>query len=69
LIFHNNELAGRMILIQRTIIPYWKDAVRLGSFDYYTKSNKKSGNGNQAVHDEPFIDKRKPSSTAAVTGV
>ncbi len=27
------------------------------------------GNGNRAVDDEPFIDKRKPSSTTAVIGV
>ncbi len=30
---------------------------------------KKDGHGNQAVDDEPFIDKRKPSSTTAVKGV
>jgi hypothetical protein len=30
---------------------------------------KKDGNGDRAVNDEPFIDKRKPSSTTAVIGV
>jgi hypothetical protein len=69
LIFHKDELAGRTILIQRTIIPYWKDAVGLGSFDCYTKSKKMDGNGNRAVDDEPFINERKPSSTMAVIGV
>jgi hypothetical protein len=35
-----------------------------------TPSPKKTdGNGNRAVNDEPFIDKRKPSSTTAVIGV
>ncbi len=68
-IFHNDELAGRTILIQRTILPYWKDAVGLGSFDCYTKSKKTDGNGNRAVDDEPFIGKRKPLSTTAVIGV
>jgi hypothetical protein len=35
-----------------------------------TLSPKKTdGNGNRAVDDEPFIDKRKPSSTTAVIGV
>jgi hypothetical protein len=35
-----------------------------------TPSPKKmDGNGNQAVDDEPFINKRKPSSTMAVIGV
>ncbi len=69
MIFHNNELAGRTILIQRTIVPYRKDAFGLGSFDCYTKSKKTDGNGNQAVNDKPFIDKRKPLSTTAVIGV
>ncbi len=69
MIFHNDELAGRTILIRRTIVPYWKDAVGLGSFDCYTESKKTDGNGDQAVDDEPFINKRKPSSTTAVIGV
>ncbi len=35
-----------------------------------TPSPKKTdGNGDQAVDDKPFIDKRKPSSTTAVIGV
>ncbi len=35
-----------------------------------TPSPKKTeGNGNRAVDDEPFINKRKPSSTMAVIGV
>jgi hypothetical protein len=41
LIFHNKELAKGTILIQRTIVPYWKDAVGLGSFVCHTKSKKK----------------------------
>ncbi len=35
-----------------------------------TPSPKKTdGNGNRAVNDKPFIDKRKPLSTMAVIGV
>ncbi len=35
-----------------------------------TPSQKKmDGNGDRAVDDKPFIDKRKPSSTTAVIGV
>ncbi len=30
--YHNQELAGRTIFIHGTIVPYWKDAVGLGSF-------------------------------------
>ncbi len=30
---------------------------------------KKNENSNRVVNDEPFIDKRKPSSTKAVKGV
>jgi hypothetical protein len=69
LIIQNDELDGRTILIQRTIVPYWKDAVGLGSFDCYTKSKKTDGNGNRAVDDKPFINERKPLSTTAVIGV
>jgi hypothetical protein len=37
---------------------------------FVTPSPKRTdGNGDQAVDDEPFIDKRKPSSTTAVKGV
>jgi hypothetical protein len=37
---------------------------------FVTPSPKKTDrNGNQAVNDEPFIDKRKSSSTTAVKGV
>jgi hypothetical protein len=30
---------------------------------------KKDGNGNRFINDEPFIDKRKPSSTTVAKGV
>ncbi len=37
---------------------------------FVTPSQKKSdGNGNRFVNDEPFIDKRKPSSTMVVKSV
>ncbi len=37
---------------------------------FVTPSPKRNdGNGDQFVDDEPFIDKRKPSSTAVVKGV
>ncbi len=67
--FDNNELAGGTTLTQRTIIPYWNDAVGLGSIVCHTKSKKNDGNGNQFVDDEPFIDKRKPSRMTVVKGV
>jgi hypothetical protein len=65
----NDELAGGTIIIWRTIVPYWKDAVGLGSIICHTKSKKKDENSNQVINDEPFIDERKPSSTMAVKGV
>jgi hypothetical protein len=55
-----------MTLIQRTIVPCWKDAVGLGSIVCHTKSKK---NGNRFIDDKPFIDKRKPSSTMVAKGV
>jgi hypothetical protein len=67
--FDNNELAGRTTFIQRTIVPYWNDAVGLGNIVCHTKSKKNDGNSNQFVNDKPFIDKRKPSSTTVVKGV
>jgi hypothetical protein len=36
--FNNNELARGMTPIQRTIIPYWKDAIVLGSIICHTKA-------------------------------
>ncbi len=37
---------------------------------FVTPSPKKiDGNGNQFINDEPFIDKRKPSSTMVAKGV
>jgi hypothetical protein len=58
-----------MTLIQRTIIPYWKDAVGLGIIVCHTKSKKNDGNGNRFVHDKPFINKRKPASMTVAKGV
>ncbi len=58
-----------MTLIQRTIVPYWKDAVELGSIVCHTKSKKKDGNGDRVINDEPFINKRKSLSTTARKGV
>ncbi len=60
---------GGMTLIQRTIIPCWKDAIRFGSIVCHTKSKKNDRNGNRFVNDEPFIDERKPSSTTVVKGI
>ncbi len=57
-----------MIFIHGTIVPYWKDAVGLGSFVCYTKSEKKDGKADQAVDDEPYIDERKLSTTTAAKG-
>ncbi len=67
--FDNNELTGGTTFIQRTIVPYWNDAAGLGSIICHTKSKKNDGNGDQFLDDEPFIDKRKPSSTTVVKGV
>ncbi len=36
---------------------------------FVTPSPKNEGNGNQFVDDEPFIDKRKPSSATVAKGV
>ncbi len=58
-----------MTIIRRTIVPYWNDAVGLGSIVCHTKSEKNDGKGDQFVNDEPFIDKRKPLSTTVVKGV
>jgi hypothetical protein len=58
-----------MTLIQRTIVPCWKDAIRFGSIVCHTKSKKNDGNGDRFVNDEPFINKRKSSSTTVVKGV
>jgi hypothetical protein len=57
------------IIIQRTIVPCWNDAIGLGSFVCHTKSQKNDGNGDQFVNDKPFINKRKPSNTTVVKGV
>jgi hypothetical protein len=54
-----------MILIHGTIVPYWKDAVGLGSFVCHAKSKKTDGKADRAVDDEPYINKRKPLSTTA----
>jgi hypothetical protein len=67
--FDNNELTGGMTPIQRTIVPYWKDAIGLGSIVHHTKSEKNHGDGDQFVDDKPFIDKRKPSSMTVERGV
>ncbi len=67
--FHNGELARGTTFIQRTILPYWKDAVGLGSIVCHTKSKITDGNVDRVIDDEPFIDKRKPSSMTAVKGV
>jgi hypothetical protein len=39
--FDNDELAGGMTLIQRTIVPYWNNTVRPGSIVCHTKSEEK----------------------------
>ncbi len=49
--------------IQRTIAPYWKEAIQLGSTVCNTKSKKSDKGGNIFTDKEPFIGKRKPSST------
>ncbi len=66
--FNNDELAGGTTPIQRIIVPYWKDAIGLGSIDHHTKSKKIDGDGDQFVDDKPFIDERKPSSMTVAKG-
>jgi hypothetical protein len=39
--FDNNGLAGGTAPIQRTIVPYWKDAIGLGRIVCHTKSKTK----------------------------
>ncbi len=69
MIFHNDELAGRTILIQRTIVPIGRTQSGLAASIVTPSPKKTDGNGDRSVDDEPFIDKRKPSSTTAVIGV
>jgi hypothetical protein len=66
---NNDEFAEGTTPIQRTIVPYWKDAIGLGSIIHYTKSKKNHGDGDQFIDDKPFIDERKPSSTTVERGV
>jgi hypothetical protein len=49
--------------------PLLEGCSRLGSIVCHTKSKKNDGNSNQFVDDEPFINKRKPSSTTVPKGV
>ena len=58
-----------MTLIQRTIVPYWNNAVGLGNIVCHTESKKNDGNGDRFVSDKPFINERKPSSTVVAKGV
>jgi hypothetical protein len=69
LTFCNDELTGGTTSIQRTIVPYWKDAIGIGSIIHHTKSKKNHGDGDQFVDDKPFIEKRKPSSMTVERGV
>ncbi len=66
--FDNDELAGGTTPIKRTILPYWKDAIGLGSIVHHTKFKKNDGDGDQFIDDKPFIDKRKPSSMTFAKG-
>jgi hypothetical protein len=63
--YHNNDFAGQTIFIHGSIVPYWKDAVGLGSFVCHAKSKKMDGKADQAVNDKPYINESKPSSTTA----
>jgi hypothetical protein len=67
--FDNDELAGGTTPIQRTIVPYRKDAIGLGSIIHRTKSKKNHGDGDQFVDNYPCIDERKPLSTTVKRGV
>ncbi len=52
--------------IQRTNVPYSKEAIRLGRVVCDTKSkkgNKGNKGGDGFINGEPFINERKPSST------
>jgi hypothetical protein len=39
--FDNDELSGGTTPVQRTIVPYWKDAIRLCSIVHHTMFKKK----------------------------
>jgi hypothetical protein len=58
-----------MTLIRRTIVPYWNNAVGLGSIVCHIKSEKNDGNGDRFLDDKPFIDKRKPLNMTVKKGV
>ncbi len=60
----DNELAGGTKPIRRTSVPYWKEAIGLGSIFCDAKSKKGDKGGGRFINEEPFIDERKPSSTA-----
>jgi hypothetical protein len=45
------------------------DAIRFGSIFNHTKSKKIDGDNDRFIDEEPFIDKRKPSSTMVAKGV
>ncbi len=57
-----------MTPIQRTIVPYWKDAIGLGSIVHHTKSKQTHGDGDLFIDDKPFIEKRKLLSTTVERG-
>jgi hypothetical protein len=57
-----------MIFIHGSIVPYWKDAVGLGSFVCHAKSKKMDEKADRVVDDEPYINERKPSSTTDAKG-
>jgi hypothetical protein len=66
--FDKDELPGGMTPIWRTIVPYWKDAIGLGSIVFHTKSKAKQWR-QQPIHlIKPFINKRKPSNTTVSKG-
>ncbi len=44
-------------------MPYWKEAIGIGSIFCETKSKKGDKGGNQFIDEETFINERKLSST------
>ncbi len=63
------SLSEAQSLYKEPSSPIGRTQLGLAASNVTPSPKKMDGNGNQAVDDEPFINKRKPSSTTAVIGV
>ena len=63
------SLPEKQFLYKEPSSPIGKTQSGMAALIVTPSPKKLDGNGNQAVDEEPFINKRKPSSTMAVIGV